>query len=99
MAVRLAREVGNTGMSCEHWVLVAVALHRKKNTSDFTLSGMYNLWKDASSYSAGKSSVRGEKEQVVAGVVEGNPTAGQMQSLLDNAIIAEGAALEGGEIV
>ncbi len=99
MSVQLIKEVKDSGVSGDYWVLVAIAVHRQGASNDFSLSGTYKLWKDATAYNAAKQAIRGENVQVNTGVMDGNPTVANMQTALDNAVIAEGALLEGGVVV
>lgn len=95
MAIQLEREIEGMGVMANHWVLVAVNVHRNGTTSTFTLSGTFGLWLDAAAFAANKRSTR-ISVQVNTGTLQGNLTLAQMQSALESAIIAEGGALEGG---
>lgn len=99
MAVQLQREVRDTGVQAEYWVLISVALNREGTTNNFRLAGVYQLWLDEAAYSAGKSPIRGERVSVTTGVLTGNPTAGQMQAALDAAVVDAGLQPKPGPLV
>lgn len=98
MAIQLERDINETGVNADHWVLVALHVHRQGATNTFSLSGHYAQWASAAAYGANKRHIAGGV-QVSTGTLQGNLTLTQMQAALDAAAVAQGGPLEGGVIV
>jgi hypothetical protein len=97
MPIQLSREVENSGFTANYWRLDVLVVTRGKVGVNDVLAGTFNLYKSAADFDT-KRQVESVGVSIVGNVV-GATTATQMITALENAAIAEGGPLEGGEII
>lgn len=93
MAVNRAEEFGNTGFSADYWFAEKVSINRTRH-----VRAVYRLYKDEAAHQAGKRHV-GQFVFMPTTPAPGTTQVNQFEGLLDNAVTAAGAPLDGGTVV
>lgn len=88
MAVKLKREIGNTGIEGEHWAPCEVAFQRLPD-GKLQVTGIYRLWLNAGTHREGKEPLRGQRVRVKAVVNLKDPKLSQLEEALDQAATAK----------
>lgn len=88
MAVKLKREVGNTGIEGEHWAPCEVSFQRD-GSGKLQVTGVYRLWLNAKAHREGKEPLRGQRVRVRAVVGTKDPKLSQLEAALDKAAVAK----------